>query len=210
MLIPAQNSNKANCKIQDCFINRQIKEDVKCNKYFKSHGFVQCSYEHALYVKIENGDMLILSLYVDDLIFMGSSGVMIDEFKMVMKKKFEMTDLGLMSYFLGLEIKQGDEGIFVSQEGYAKGILKRFKMEDCKPVSTPVDCGVKLSRHDKGKVVDVTLYKSLVGSLRYLTCTRPNILYVVGLHGGAEIDALEDYQTNYSLHPRYSITWFVL
>jgi hypothetical protein len=67
------------------------------------------------------------------------------------------------------------------KRGYAKGILKRFKMEDCKPVSTPVDCGVKLSRHDKGMVVDVTLYKSLVGSLRYLTCTRSDILYAVGL-----------------------------
>jgi Reverse transcriptase (RNA-dependent DNA polymerase) len=112
---------------------------------------------------------------------MGSSGAMIDEFKSTMKKEFEMINLGLMSYFLGLEIKQGDEGIFISQESYAKGILKRFKMEDCKSVSTPVDCGVKLSRHDKGKVVDVTLYKSLVGSLRYLTCTRPNIVYAIGL-----------------------------
>jgi hypothetical protein len=54
-------------------------------------------------------------------------------------------------------------------------------MEDCRPVCTPVDCDVKLSRHDKGKVVDVTLYKSLVGSLRYLICTRLNILYAVGL-----------------------------
>jgi hypothetical protein len=86
-----------------------------------------------------------------------------------------------MFYFLGLKIKQGEEDIFVTQEVYAKEILKRFKMEDCKPVSTLVDCGVKLSRHDKGKVVDATLYKSLVGSLRYLTCTRPDILYAVGL-----------------------------
>jgi hypothetical protein len=59
--------------------------------------------------------------------------------------------------------------------------LKRFKKEDCKPISTPVDCGVKLSRHDKENVVDVILYKSLVESLRYLTCTRPDILYAVGL-----------------------------
>jgi Reverse transcriptase (RNA-dependent DNA polymerase) len=155
--------------------------NTRIDQYFKSHDFVQCPYEHTLYVNIENGDMLIVSLYVDDLIFMGSSGAMIDEFKRAMKKEFEMTDLGLMSYFLGLEIKQGDEGIFVSQEVYAKGNLKRFNMEDCKSVSTPVDYGVKLSRYDKGKVVDVTLYKSLVGSLRYLTCTRPDILYVVGL-----------------------------
>jgi Reverse transcriptase (RNA-dependent DNA polymerase) len=79
--------------------------NTRIDQYFKSHGFVQCPYEHALYVKIENGEMLIVSLYVDDLIFMGSSGTMIDEFKRAMKKEFEMTDLGLMSYFLGLEIK---------------------------------------------------------------------------------------------------------
>ena len=92
-----------------------------------------------------------------------------------------MTDLGLMSYFLGLEVKQGKDGIFVSQEAYAKEILRKFKMEDCNPVSTPVESGVKLSRFDEGKAVDARLYKSLVGSLRYLTCTRPDILYGVGL-----------------------------
>jgi hypothetical protein len=86
-----------------------------------------------------------------------------------------MIDLGLMSYFLGLEIKQGEEDIFVTQEVYAKEILKRFKIEVCKSVSTLVNYGVKLSRHDKRNIVDATLYKSLVGSLRYLTCTRPDI-----------------------------------
>ena len=64
---------------------------------------------------------------------------------------------------------------------YAKEILKKFKMEDCNPVSTPVQCGTKLSRYDEGKAVDATLYRSLVGSLRYLTCTRPDIAYGVGL-----------------------------
>jgi Reverse transcriptase (RNA-dependent DNA polymerase) len=142
---------------------------------------MQCHYEHTLYVKDENGDMLVVALYVDDLIFTGSNYEMVDEFKRVMKSEFEMTDLGLMSYFLVLQIKQGDEGIFVSQEVYAKEILKRFKMEDCKSVKMPIDCGVNLSRHDKGKVIDTTLYKSLVDSLRYLTCTRLDILYVVSL-----------------------------
>ncbi|KAJ3705098.1 hypothetical protein LUZ61_008803 [Rhynchospora tenuis] len=108
-------------------------------------------------------------------------GKMIENFKRAMKEDFEMTDLGLMTYFLGIEVKQGNNGIFISQENYAKEILKRFKMSDCKPVSTPMECGVKLSRHDEGKVIDATLYKSLVGSLRYLTCTRPDIMYAVGL-----------------------------
>ncbi len=122
-----------------------------------------------------------MCLYVDDLIFTGSNPRMFDEFKKVMTREFEMTDIGLMAYYLGIEVKQKEEGIFISQESYAREILKKFKMDDCKSISTPVECGVKLSKHDKGESVDPTFFKSLVGSLRYLTCTRPDILYAVGL-----------------------------
>ena len=106
---------------------------------------------------------------------------MFKDFKKAMAREFEMTDIGLMAYYLGIEVKQMEEGIFISQEGYAKEILKKYEMLDCKPVSTPVECGVKLSRHDEEENVNPILFKSLVGSLRYLTCTRPDILYGVGL-----------------------------
>jgi Reverse transcriptase (RNA-dependent DNA polymerase) len=79
--------------------------NTQIDQYFKSHGFVQWPYEHALYVKVKNKDILVVALYVDDLIFVGSNYKMVDEFKRVMNSEFEMTDLGLMSYFLGLEIK---------------------------------------------------------------------------------------------------------
>ncbi|KAG6397726.1 hypothetical protein SASPL_143896 [Salvia splendens] len=88
------------------------------------------------------------------------------EFKKAMTEEFEMTDIGLMAYYLGVEVKQREDGVFITQEHYAKEILKKFKMEDCKPINTPVECGVKLSKNDKGEKVDPTLYKSLVGSLR--------------------------------------------
>ncbi|KAK2974858.1 hypothetical protein RJ640_001909 [Escallonia rubra] len=116
-----------------------------------------------------------------DLIFTGNNPSMFKEFKNAMAQEFEMTDIGLMSYYLGIEVKQRDNGIFISQEGYAKEILKKFKMDDANPVSTPVECGVKLSKKDVGEKVDPTFFKSLVGSLRYLTCTRPDILFGVGL-----------------------------
>ena len=93
----------------------------------------------------------------------------------------EMTDIGLMSYYLGIEVKQEEKRIFISPKAYAKSILKKFNMEESNVVSTPVDCGIKLSRYDEGSNVDATYFKSLVGSLRYLTCTRPDILYGVGL-----------------------------
>ncbi|KAJ4818102.1 reverse transcriptase [Rhynchospora pubera] len=79
--------------------------NTRIDQYFKSQGFVQCPYEHALYVKVKNGEMLVVALYVDDLIFTENSGEMIEKFKKAMMREFEMTDLGLMSYFLGLEIK---------------------------------------------------------------------------------------------------------
>ncbi|KAM1744384.1 hypothetical protein ACFX11_011278 [Malus domestica] len=153
----------------------------RIDKYFQENNFTKCPHEYALYVKVKDGDILIVCLYVDDLIFTGSNPSMFEEFKRVMTKEFEMTDIGLMAYYLGIEVKQNEEGIFISQESYTKEILKKFKMDDCKPISTPVECGVKLTKHDEGESVDPTFFKSLVGSLRYLTCTRPDILYVVGL-----------------------------
>ncbi|KAL9162242.1 hypothetical protein ABFS82_07G077000 [Erythranthe guttata] len=134
------------------------------------------------YVKTnEKGDILIVCLYVYDLIFSGNNEGMINAFKKEMADEFEMTDIGLMSYYLGIEVQQQDDGILISQESYAKEVLKKFKMENCEPNSTPIDVGEKLSRHIGGEPVDPTLLKSLIGSLRYLTCTRPDILYAVGL-----------------------------
>ncbi|KAK2988423.1 hypothetical protein RJ640_023970 [Escallonia rubra] len=109
-----------------------------------------------------------------------SRAKMFDDFKKEMAKEFEMTDIGLMSYYLGIEVKQRDDGIFISQEAYAKEVLKRFNMENCNPISIPIEVEKKLSRHVKEGPIDRTLFRSLVGSLRYLTCTRPDILYAVG------------------------------
>ncbi|CAH9069840.1 unnamed protein product [Cuscuta europaea] len=154
----------------------------RIDQYFQANGFVKCPQEHALYIKKNHqGDILLVCIYVDDLIFTGNNMTMFDEFKQVMTKEFEMTDIGLMSYYLGIEVKQMNDGIFITQEGYTREVLKKFNMEDSKPVSTPVESGLKLSRYDKGKLIDPTYFKSLVGSLRYLTCTRPDILFGVGL-----------------------------
>lgn len=79
------------------------------------------------------------------------------------------------------EIQQGKKGIFVSHEGYAKDILKKSKMADCNPISTPMEPGAKLSKYDGGDQVDASKYRSLVGSLRYLTCTRPDLSLSVGV-----------------------------
>ena len=133
-------------------------------------------------MKEQDRDLLFVCIYVDDIIFTGTSLRMFNDFKKAMEREFEMSDMGLMSYYLGMEVKQMKDGIFISQEGYAKTILKKFNMSDCKPVSTPMEVGIKLSKVEEDpENVNPTMFKSLMGSLRYLTCTRPDILFAVGL-----------------------------
>ena len=92
-----------------------------------------------------------------------------------------MTNLGLMKYFLGLEVTQTDKGIFICQHKYATDILQRFRMDKCKPAETPIALGTKLTKNSDEAAVNNTLYKQLVGSLMYLTATRPDLMYVVSL-----------------------------
>lgn len=96
-------------------------------------------------------------------------------------EEYEMTDLGLMRYFLGIQVKQSKEGIFISQEKYAEDLLKKFDMLNCKPVATPMAVNEKHSRNDGAQKADSTLYRSLVGSLIYLSNTRPDIVHAVGI-----------------------------
>jgi hypothetical protein len=155
--------------------------NTRIDRYFQDNGFEKCSYEHTIYVKKEaDGSILFAFLYVDDLIFTDNNPTMFEDFKKNMVQEFEMTDIGLMTHFLGLEVVQKEDEIFVSQSNYAKDILERFKTESCNPVSTPVENGMELRKSKVGNV-DPTYFKSLVGSLRYLTCTRPDILYGVEL-----------------------------
>lgn len=149
---------------------------------FHNMGFQRCPSEHGVYVKVDkSGDLLVLCLYVDDLIFTGNDVKMIEDFKASLIRKFEMTDLGLMSYFLGIEVLQRGDGIFISQKRYAEEFLKKFRMYDCNPVKTPVEVGTKLCKEGDNAHVDPSLFKQIVGTLRYLTCTRPDIAYGVGL-----------------------------
>jgi Reverse transcriptase (RNA-dependent DNA polymerase) len=98
-----------------------------------------------------------------------------------MFEEFEMTDYGLMGYFLGIENKQQSDDIFISQKKYAKEILEKFKMAECNFIGTLVATEIKLTKEGDGKPIEPTIFKSLVGTLRYLTIRRPNIVYGVEL-----------------------------
>jgi hypothetical protein len=155
----------------------------KIEAYFAKEGFEKCLCEHSLFIKsCDKGKLLIVSLYVDDLIFTGNDEEMFRNFKESMKKEFDMSDLGRMKCFLGVEVIQNSDGIFICQSKYAKEVLERFGMERSNPVKNPIVPGCKLSKHeDSAMNVDATEYKKLVGSLWYLTATRPDVMYVVGL-----------------------------
>ena len=153
----------------------------KIDSYLMRNVFSKSDGKPTLYIKAKNDNVLTVVLYVDDLIFTGNDKALIGEFKEAMKNKFEMTDLGLLKYFLGIEVKKMHDGIFISQEKYARQNLERFKMQNSKLAPTPTTIGLKLSKEDSSKRVDPTLYKSMVGSLMYLTATWPDLMHAVSL-----------------------------
>jgi hypothetical protein len=110
----------------------------------------------------DEGEILIMCLYVDDFIF--TCDMSINSFKETMEREFDMTNLGIMKYFLGTEIIQNEQGIFICQSKYTNHVLTRFKMKNVNPSPTLVALGLKLNKDDKSPSVDATLLKSLVGS----------------------------------------------
>ncbi|KAK9750926.1 hypothetical protein RND81_02G229900 [Saponaria officinalis] len=112
---------------------------------------------------------------------MGSSESLVVEFKSSMMKTFEMTDFGLLQYFLGLEVKQGIDRTFVSQKKYCIELLKRFNMLNGEIAVTPMNINEKLQHEDGTEGANSTHFRSLVGGLNYLTHTRPDIAYSVSL-----------------------------
>ncbi|MDV3180562.1 MAG: reverse transcriptase domain-containing protein, partial [Candidatus Phytoplasma australasiaticum] len=126
-------------------------------------------------------EKLVVAVYVDDLLITSTSSDVIEVFKSQMKARFEMSDLGKLSYYLGIEVVQGEGFIELKQGGYARKILEKAGMADCNPTKYPMDPKEQLSRDEPGKLVDATNYKSMVGGLRYLVHTRPDIAYSVGV-----------------------------
>ena len=116
-------------------------------------------------------------MYVDDIVFGSTIDHLAQEFSEVMKKEFEMSMVGELNYFLGLQVKQRKGGIFISQEKYAKNLVKRFDIDSKKHTSTPMSSLIKLSLDAVGVEVDPTLYRSMIGNLLYLTASGPDFAF---------------------------------
>lgn len=138
--------------------------------------------EFGVYVKKGKGaDFLFVVLYVDVLHVIGSSDKEVQEFKRKIMDEFKMTDLGHLSYFFGIEFERPETGIIMSQRKYGTDLLKRFNMANCNPAETPAKTGLVLVKDGDEELVDATQFRQMVGSLRYLCNTRPNLSYSVGL-----------------------------
>ena len=134
-------------------------------------------------------------VYVDDIVFGATIDARVIEFSKEMKKEFEMSMVGELTFFLGLQVKQKKEGIFISQEKYARNIVKKFGLDSKKHAFTPMSSSTKLNVDSFGVEVSPTLYRSIIGSLLYLTAGRPDIAFNVGVYARYKATPKESHLT---------------
>ncbi|WVZ58245.1 LOW QUALITY PROTEIN: hypothetical protein U9M48_008531 [Paspalum notatum var. saurae] len=139
-------------------------------------GFVIGRVDTTLFTKKVDNDLFCI---FDDIIFGSTNEELCMEFGKMMAKEFEMSMIGELTFFLRFQIKQLREGTFIYQEKYTRDLLKRFKMDNCKPIETPMATNTKLDTDESGIKVDQTLYRSMIGSLLYLCASRPDIMFSV-------------------------------
>jgi hypothetical protein len=139
------------------------------------------SVDQTLFTLKQGNDFLHVQIYVDDIIFSGSSHSLVSSFQAMIKNEFQMSMMGELTFFLGIQVKQTKEGTFVHDAKYMTDLIKKFTMADAKPVLAPMSMTMALDPDEDGEVVDQREYKSMIDSLLYLTVTRPNIQFVVCL-----------------------------
>jgi hypothetical protein len=146
-----------------------------------SKGFEMGKVDKTLFLLRQGNEILIVKVYVDDIVFGGSSHSLVARIAEDMSKEFKMSMMGELQFFLGLQIKQAKEGTFVHQAKYTKDILKKFKMDDLKPLSTPISTTTTLDADEDREPVDQKEYRSMIVSHLYMTATTPDIQFSVCL-----------------------------
>ncbi|GJS90289.1 putative ribonuclease H-like domain-containing protein [Tanacetum coccineum] len=147
--------------------------------YLLENGFYRSQIDKTLFIRRHKDDILLVQVYVDDIIFGSTKKQMSNEFETLIHDKFQMSSIGELSFFLGLQVKQKSNGIFISQDKYVAEILKKFDFASVKTISTPMETNNALIKDEEAEDVDVHLYRSMIGSLMYLTASRPYIMFAV-------------------------------
>ncbi|GJR65222.1 retrovirus-related pol polyprotein from transposon TNT 1-94 [Tanacetum coccineum] len=145
------------------------------------HEYSMGMVDNTLFTKKSKSHLIIVQIYVDDIIFGSTSQNLCDDFAKIMHDEFEMSMMGELNFFLGLQIKQMEDIIFFNQSKYIKEMLKKFGLEDSKPTKTPMSTEIKLTKDDEADSMDSSKYRGMIGSLLYLTTSRPDIMFSVCL-----------------------------
>nr|GEX77866.1 retrovirus-related Pol polyprotein from transposon TNT 1-94 [Tanacetum cinerariifolium] len=163
--------------VKSAFLYETIKEEVYI---CQPPGFKDPDYpDKTLFIKKQKGDILIVQVYVDDIIFGSTNKELCKAFEKLIKDKFQMSFMGELTFFLGLKVKRNDDEIFISQDKYIAEILRKFGFTDVKSASTLIDTDKPLLKDPDGEDVDVHIYRSMIGSLMYLTSSRPDSMFAV-------------------------------
>ncbi|GJT34578.1 putative ribonuclease H-like domain-containing protein [Tanacetum coccineum] len=148
--------------------------------YLLSNGFQRGKINPTLFIKRQKCDILLVQVYVDDIIFGSTKKEMCDDFEKLMKDKFQMSSMGELTFFLGLQVKQKKDGIFISLDKYVAEILRKFNYTDVKSASITIDLEKPFTKDGDAEDVNVYLYRSMIGSLMYLIASMPDIIYLKG------------------------------
>jgi hypothetical protein len=164
----------------------------KCLRDFLiANGFKVGKAGPTLFTKTIANDLFVCQIYVDDIIFGSTNKSTCEEFSRIMVQKFEMSMMGELKYFLGFQVKQLQEGTFISQTKYIQDILTKFGMKDAKPIKTPMGTNGHLDLDTGGKSIDQKVYRSMIGSLLYLCASRPDIMLSVCMCARFQADPKE-------------------
>ncbi|GJW73382.1 putative ribonuclease H-like domain-containing protein, partial [Tanacetum coccineum] len=156
-----------------------VKSAFIYGKIDEENGYRRGAIDKTLFIKKDKHDIILVQVYVDDIIFGSTKKSWCDEFEALMKSRFQMSSMGELTFILGLQVKQKEECIFISQDKYVAEILKKFDFVNVKTTSTPIETQKPLVKDKEASDVDVHIYKSMIGSLMYLTASRPDIMFAV-------------------------------
>ncbi|KAJ9552678.1 hypothetical protein OSB04_016723 [Centaurea solstitialis] len=147
------------------------------SKHLLSKGFKKRSVDSTLFLMKEGEHIVVIQIYVDDIIFGSTSRELCKKFETVMTEEFKMSMMGEINFFLGLQVRQFSDGIFINQSKYIFDLLKKYDMSGCRSIGTLMATGNSIGPDHEGKDVDLRNYRSMVGSLMYLTASRPDIMF---------------------------------
>nr|GFA02240.1 retrovirus-related Pol polyprotein from transposon TNT 1-94 [Tanacetum cinerariifolium] len=165
---------------------------ARLSTFLLKHHYRRGTINKILFIKKDYRHIILVQVYVDDIIFGSMHKACCDEFEVLIKGEFEMSAMGEMTFFLGLQVKQLPDGIFFSQDKYVKDMLKKFDMESVRTATTPYEVLKPKSKDEPDDDVNVHLYRSMIGSLMYLIASRPDIMFAVSACSRHQLEAYSD------------------